>query len=139
VLLPFSGIWVVVPSRILVVWLFTTLIIEAFCFLIGDDRAEKAEQAKTRSEIARAKLPDRLILGQVQRVVAKTLKIDMEKVTEESHIYHDLDADSLAVVELTIDLEDEFGIKIPDDDVENLYTVRQIANYIEQELAATAA
>jgi acyl carrier protein len=72
-------------------------------------------------------------------VVAKTLKIDMEKVTEESHIYHDLDADSLAVVELTIDLEDEFGIKIPDDDVENLYTVRQIANYIEQELAATAA
>ena len=59
------------------------------------------------------------------------LEVDEDKVTPEASIIDDLGADSLDVVDLVMALEDEFEIKIPDEDVENVKTVNDIVKIIE--------
>ncbi|MEI3424711.1 MAG: acyl carrier protein [Christensenellales bacterium] len=50
----------------------------------------------------------------------------------ESRLIEDLKADSLDVVELIMDLEQQYGIEIPDDDLPNIHTVGDIVNYINK-------
>jgi acyl carrier protein len=64
-------------------------------------------------------------------IVAEQLGVPKEEVTLESSIIEDLKADSLDVVELVMELEDEFDITIPDDDYEKLRTVGDAIRYIE--------
>ena len=47
-------------------------------------------------------------------------------------IAEDLGADSLDVVELLMSIEDEFGVEIPDEEVENLHTIGDVVNYISK-------
>jgi len=64
-------------------------------------------------------------------IVAEQLGVPKEEDTLESSIIEDLKADSLDVVELVMELEDEFDITIPDDDYEKLRTVGDAIRYIE--------
>lgn len=68
------------------------------------------------------------MLEKVQEMLAEALNIPVEKVTPNASIVNDLGADSLDVVELLSRLEDEFGVTIPDEDVEGLKTVEDVAN-----------
>ena len=68
---------------------------------------------------------------QVMDIIAKELEVARDKVKAEAVLVVDLGADSLDVVELLMKLEDEFGIKIPDEDAENLKTVGDAIAYIE--------
>ncbi len=72
------------------------------------------------------------MLEKVQAMLAEALNIPVEKVLPESKILDDLGADSLDVVELLSTLEDELGIIIPDEDVENLSTVADVVAEIEK-------
>ncbi len=72
-----------------------------------------------------------MVLEKVIEIVADQLSIDPEDINEDSNLVDDLDADSLTVIDLVMCLEDEFGIEVPDDEVENLKTVGAIAHYIE--------
>ena len=72
------------------------------------------------------------MLEKVQEMLAEALNLPVSKITADARIIDDLGADSLDVVELLSRLEDEFGITIPDDDVENLATVQDVANEIEK-------
>ncbi|MBQ9730088.1 MAG: acyl carrier protein [Clostridia bacterium] len=72
------------------------------------------------------------MLEKVQEMLAEALNLPMSKVVADAKIIDDLGADSLDVVELLSRLEDEFGIVIPDEDVENLVTVADIANELEK-------
>ena len=72
------------------------------------------------------------MLKKVQEMLAEALNLPLEKVTPDAKIMDDLGADSLDVVELLSRLEDEYGIMIPDDEVENLATVQDVANEIEK-------
>ena len=65
-------------------------------------------------------------------MLADALDLPLEKVTPDAKIVDDRGADSLDVVELLSQLEDEFGIIIPDDEVENLVTVADVAAQLEQ-------
>ena len=65
-------------------------------------------------------------------MLAEALNISVEEVAADAKIVEDLGADSLDVVELLSRLEDEFGITIPDEDVENLITVNDVAVEIEK-------
>lgn len=60
-----------------------------------------------------------------QGCVAEVLDIDPSEVSTEARWREDLDADSLAVVEITLALNDAFGIKVPDVDPDQLVTVGQ--------------
>ena len=72
------------------------------------------------------------MLEKIQAMLAEALNLPIEKVTPDAKIVDDLGADSLDVVELLSRLEDEFGIIIPDEDVEGLVTVGDVANELEK-------
>jgi acyl carrier protein len=70
------------------------------------------------------------ILGKVKAVVAEKLNVGEDQVTEDAKFVEDLGADSLDQVELIMALEDEFALKIPEEDAEKLLTVGSAVNYV---------
>ena len=72
------------------------------------------------------------MLEKIQNLLAEALNLPVEKVTAEAKIVDDLGADSLDVVEMLSQLEDEFGVVIPDEEVENLVTVGDVAAELEK-------
>ena len=72
------------------------------------------------------------MLEKIQAMLAEELNFPVEKVTADAKIVDDLGADSLDVVELLSRLEDEYGVMIPDEEVENLATVADVAATIEK-------
>ncbi len=73
-----------------------------------------------------------MILEKVIELLADQLSVDPSIINEDSNLVDDLDADSLTVIDLVMCLEDEFGIEVPDNEVENLKTVGAIVHYIEE-------
>ncbi len=74
-----------------------------------------------------------MIEERVNKVVAHVLDIERE-LRPESNLIHDLGADSLDIAELVLSLEDEFDIFIDDVEAENIHTVGEIVNYIEENI-----
>ena len=72
------------------------------------------------------------MLEKIQEMLAEALNLPVEKVTADAKIVDDLGADSLDVVELLSRLEDEYGVTIPDEEVENLITVSDVATELEK-------
>lgn len=69
----------------------------------------------------------------IRDIIADQLGIDnVDDLTVETSLKEDLDADSLDAVEVIMALEDEFGIEIPDENVENMKTIGDICHYIEE-------
>ena len=67
----------------------------------------------------------------IRELLAEQLDIDEEKITMDSNILEDFEADSLDVVDMVMSLEDEFGVEIPDEELENLHTVGDVVRYVE--------
>ena len=68
---------------------------------------------------------------QIKKALAEQLGTDVSKITEDSRIVEDLGADSLDIVEILITVENRFGIEIPDEDIEDIVTVNDAVEYIE--------
>ena len=71
----------------------------------------------------------------VRKVAAEECGVDFEKVSLDSHLFDDLNADSLALIGLIMELEDEFGVDISDQAAQRIFTqspptLRTLANYI---------
>ncbi len=64
-------------------------------------------------------------------IVCEQLQIPKEEISREKSFVDDLKADSLDVVELVMEFEDEFKIQIPDEDYEKIKTVGDAVTYIE--------
>lgn len=71
------------------------------------------------------------VLEKVTKIIVDRLGVEESKVTLEASFKEDLGADSLDVVELVMELEDEFGVEISDGDAENINTVGDAVKYIE--------
>ena len=69
---------------------------------------------------------------EVENIIAQHLNIDLSEVTDDKHLMEDLGADSLHTVELVIEFENHFDMTIPDEDAEQLQTVKQIKEYISE-------
>ena len=67
----------------------------------------------------------------VKDVILDKLGVEDSQITMEASFVDDLGADSLDTVELIMELEEEFGIEIPDDDAENITTVGAAVKYID--------
>ena len=76
------------------------------------------------------------IMSKVTDIIYGTLGVDKEYIKPESNIVEDLAADDLDCVELMMDLEEEFGIYITEDESESLKTVGEIMDYLEKKLGA---
>lgn len=66
------------------------------------------------------------------KIVSERLGVDESEVKKEATFKEDLGADSLDVVELVMELEDEFDLEISDEDAEKITTVGDVINYIER-------
>jgi acyl carrier protein len=73
---------------------------------------------------------DTEILNAIATTVESVAGLDSARVTTGKSFTDDLDIDSLSMVEITVQLEDIFGMKIPDDQVAGLRTVSDLAAYI---------
>lgn len=71
------------------------------------------------------------IESRVRAIIVDKLGVDESEVTNEASFANDLGADSLDTVELIMEFEKEFGIKIPDDQAEKIGTVQDAISFIE--------
>jgi acyl carrier protein len=70
------------------------------------------------------------IEDKIKKTIADKLKVDISEVVPEASLIDDLGADSLAIVELIMTMEEEFDIEVPDDDAEKLVKVKDVINYL---------
>jgi len=72
-----------------------------------------------------------MIFERVRDIIVKQLEVDESAVNKETSFTDDLDVDSLTLIELIADFEDEFGIEIEEDKLEDMKTVADVVNYLE--------
>jgi acyl carrier protein len=68
----------------------------------------------------------------LRKIIADQLSVSEDEITEDANFIDDLNADSLDLVELIMSLEEEFNVKIPDDDAEKIRTVRDAMDYLQE-------
>lgn len=68
----------------------------------------------------------------VCKIIAKQLDIDPNSITTESRLIEDLHADSLDIVELVMDMEQEFDVEVPDDSLAKMKTVGDFIAFLEK-------
>ncbi|MEE1279365.1 MAG: acyl carrier protein [Oscillospiraceae bacterium] len=72
-----------------------------------------------------------MVFEKVRAILAELLSIDENTITMDSLIIDNLGADSLDLVDAVVTLNDEFGVEVPDDEIENLRSVGDVVRYIE--------
>ncbi len=70
------------------------------------------------------------VFERIKEVLTERLSVEEADINEEANFQEDLDADSLDLVEMIMELEDQFGIKIPDEDAQKIQTVGQAVDYV---------
>ncbi len=70
----------------------------------------------------------------LRKIIAEQLSVDEEDVVPDASFIEDLNADSLDLVELIMTLEEEFNIKISDEDAEKIQTVQDALDYLQEHL-----
>lgn len=70
----------------------------------------------------------------IKQIIAEQLGVDVSEVTLEKSLTQDLGADSLDLVDLVMAFEDEFGVKISDQDLSKIKTVADVLNALKEKL-----
>lgn len=73
-----------------------------------------------------------MVFEKVRQLLSEQLEINADEIGMDTNILDDLGADSLDVVELITSLEEEYGIMITDESIRELYTVREVVEFIEK-------
>lgn len=72
------------------------------------------------------------VFDKMVELIVEKLGVEPDEVTPGASFIDDLGADSLDIVELIMDIEDEFDLEIPDEEAENITTVQEAVDYIEK-------
>ena len=72
-----------------------------------------------------------MIFERLRTIICEQLAVDEEEVALYSNMYDDLYADSLDMVDISMKIEDEFGVWIPDDVLLTISTVGELVDYID--------
>ena len=76
-----------------------------------------------------------MVFEKVKGLLAELLSIDENTITMDSLIIDNLGADSLDLVDAVVSINDEFGVEIPDEEIENLKSVGDVVEYIQNNMA----
>ncbi len=76
-----------------------------------------------------------MILEKLSKIVAEQLGMEQSKITMETSLKEDLLADSLDIVEIIMQIEEQFGIEVNDEDALEFKTIADVVNYIEKKSA----
>lgn len=76
------------------------------------------------------------VQAKMRDLLVDELGLDADKITDEATFEEDLEVDSLGVVELLMALEDEFGVKIPDEEAENITAVGEAIDLVVDKLSS---
>lgn len=71
------------------------------------------------------------IFDKIATLIADNFQLDKDKITMDTNFTKDLDADSIDLVEFIMQMEDEFGVEIPDEDAAKIITVADAVAYIK--------
>ena len=71
-----------------------------------------------------------MILDDVKRMINEQLGISEDEITTGSNFLEDFGADSLEIIDLMMALESEFGLDVPEEEIEEMQTVGDVVNYI---------
>lgn len=74
------------------------------------------------------------VCERVKHVLAQQLNLGLDDLLPAAAIVRDLGADSLDVMEIVLNLEEEFAISVPDEDIQSLVTVQDVVDYIHRRL-----
>ena len=72
------------------------------------------------------------IISGIAEIIEEVTGIEPSEITPEKSFVDDLDIDSLSMVEIAVQTEDKYGVKIPDEDLAGLRTVGDVVNYIQK-------
>lgn len=100
--------------------------------LINQALLEKQERLAEQALLKNKPMAQKSVEETVKEIVIEQLGVKAEQVTPQAKFVEDLGADSLDAVELTMAVEEEFDIEIPDEDIEKIQTVGQANAYIEK-------
>ena len=78
--------------------------------------------------------PDSILPG-LAAILARAAKVDPARITRDTRPREDFGLDSLAMIDLIVAAEDEFGVRIPDEDAERFQTVGDLADFIGRGVA----
>lgn len=76
-----------------------------------------------------------MVLEKLSKIVAEQLGMEQSKITMETSLKEDLLADSLDIVEIIMQIEEQFGIEVNDEDALEFKTIADVVNYIEKKSA----
>ena len=72
-----------------------------------------------------------MVLDKIKEILAEQLSVDPDKITMNSLLDEDLDADSLDAIDIVMSIEDEFQVEVPDEVIADMKSVGDIVNFIE--------
>ncbi len=72
-----------------------------------------------------------MVLDKIKEILAEQLSVDADKITMNSLLEEDLDADSLDAIDIVMSIEDEFQVEVPDEVIADMKSVGDIVNFIE--------
>ena len=72
------------------------------------------------------------ILEEVEEIITRYVKIEPEKITLESKLNEDLDADSIDIADVVMDIEEKYGFEFSDEDAENIVQIKDLVRVIEE-------
>ena len=77
---------------------------------------------------------DEMVFDKIKEIIANKIQVDEDKITPETSLMKDLEADSLDAVEIIMGIEEEFDIEIPDSAAEGFENVGDIAKFVESKI-----
>ncbi len=73
-----------------------------------------------------------MVIDKVKKILSEQFDVDVNDLTDTTNIEEDLGADSVEVIDLLMSLEDEFQVEIPDEAIDEIRTIGDLAAYIEE-------
>lgn len=73
-----------------------------------------------------------MVIDKVKKILSEQFDVEISELNDNTNIEEDLGADSVEVIDLLMSLEDEFQIEIPDEAIDEIRTIGDLAAYIEE-------